>query len=741
MARIAVHLHQLSLGGAERITVMWCQWLVAMGHHVQLFLGQSDGSEFFTPPASVQVIRRPAGILSVIWLRQSLLQNPPDLCIGMTTRPAVNLLLASVGCRWPVVVAERNYPPSHPQPLIWSLLRRLLYPVAALHVVQTQRIADWLHQSGLTSKSVVLPNPVVWPLPVQDPILQPDDFMSTDVRVVLAMGTKPFQKGFDRLLGAFQELAPSYPDLVLVLVGVHPDHPDLASPLERMGPLQTRIVLPGRVGNPADWYQRADLFVLSSRYEGSPNVLLEAMAAGCPCLAVDCPTGPREVIRHGENGWLLPERSDALDLARGIETCLNQPAQSRRFGQSARDIRDQFSPAKVQAMFQRSLEPLLKPRVLVFVPTRRSPTETFVRANLARMPLAQIVYVGDEWGGWKHPGQMAYGLSIVVSKAMTRLGWHRLASWPAACVAFLLIHRHRADVVLAEFGFHAVRVMDACAWSDVPLVVHFRGSDASAHRRLTLLRERYRRLMCLSSALLAKSQVMKDVLVGLGADPEAVTITPSGADETVFHADDPARQPAHVLFVGRLIEKKGPLDALEAFAKARQLAQEPLRAEMRLRVVGDGPLQLAMQRRMNELGLQGCVDVLGVQPPEAVAEWMRQSRCLLLPSRIASDGDAEGCPVVVLEAQLSGLPVVSTRHAGIPEVVLDGTTGLLVEEGDVAGLAQALVLMCRDPQRAKQLGSAGRARVMRHFTVDHHVKTVADVLSRVVSRQQQQADR
>ena len=70
--------------------------------------------------------------------------------------------------------------------------------------------------------------------------------------------------------------------------------------------------------------------------------------------------------------------------------------------------------------------------------------------------------------------------------------------------------------------------MDACAWSDVPLVVHFRGSDASAHRRLTLLRERYRRLMCLSSALLAKSQVMKDVLVGLGADPEAVTITPSG---------------------------------------------------------------------------------------------------------------------------------------------------------------------------------------------------------------------
>ena len=736
MARIAVHLHQLSLGGAERITVMWCQWLLDMGHQVELFIGQPDEREFFSAPQSVQIIRRPAGLPSYLWLRRLLRQNPPDLCIGVTTRPSVNLLLASAGCPWPVVVAERNYPPSHPQPLVWRLLRRLLYPTAALHLVQTERIGHWLHQTRLASKSVVVPNPVVWPLPFQDPIIPPEQCISADSRVVLAMGTKPFQKGFDLLLLAFKDLATRHPDLVLALVGVPPNHPDLVPHLEQMGRLRERIIMPSRVGNPADWYQRADLFVLSSRYEGSPNVLLEAMASGCPCLALDCPTGPREVIRPGENGWLMPVLSDALDLARGIETCLNQPAECQRLAQAARDIRDQLSPARVQAKFRRSLETLLKPRVLVFVPTRRSPTETFVRANLARMPLNQIVYVGDEWGGWNHPGQLAYGLAILLSKAMTRLGWHRLASWPAACVAFLLIRMHRADVVLAEFGFHAVRVMNACVWSDVPLVVHFRGSDASAHRRLTLLRERYRRLMHLSSALLAKSLAMKDVLVGLGADPAAVTITPSGADESLFHADDPSMQPAHVLFVGRLIEKKGPLDALDAFAQARLMVPDALRAEMRLRVVGDGPLLHAMQCRMCELGLQGCVDFLGVQPPKAVSEWMRQSRCLLLPSRIASDGDAEGCPVAVLEAQLSGLPVVSTRHAGIPEVVIDGTTGLLVEEGDVAGLAQALALMCCDPQRAQRLGSAGRMRVMSHFTVDHHVKTVADVLSTVASHHQ-----
>lgn len=734
MARIAVHLHQLSLGGAERITVMWCQWLVEMGHQVQLFIGQPDEREFFSPPASVQILRRPAGLPSSLWLRRLLRENPPDLCIGVTTRPSINLLLASVGCPWPVVVAERNYPPSRPQPLIWALLRRLLYPTAALHLVQTQRIGRWLHQSRLASKSVVLPNPVLWPLPFQEPIVRPEQCITADARVVLAMGTKPFQKGFDRLLLAFQDLAMRHPDLVLALVGVSPDHPELAPQLQRMGPLRERIVLPSRVGNPADWYQRADLFVLSSRFEGSPNVLLEAMASGCPCLAVDCPTGPREVIDDGENGWLLPQQSDWCDLSAKIETCLNQPGECRRVGRNALAIRDLLSPASIQSAFKQSLESLLQPRVLVFLPTRRSPTETFVRANLARMPLEQTIYVGDEFGGWNRPGQLAYGLAILLSKFLTRLGWQRLASWPAACVAFVLIRLNRTDVVLAEFGFHAVRVMNACAWTNVPLVVHFRGSDASAHRRLTLLRERYRRLMHLSSALLAKSRAMKSVLVDLGADPAAVTITPSGADETLFLGGDPSSQPPHILFVGRLIEKKGPLDALEAFAQARSLVSEQLRAEMRLRIVGDGPLQTAVQSRVHDLGLQECVDFLGVQPPPAVADWMARSRCLLLPSRTASDGDAEGCPVAVLEAQLSGLPVVSTWHAGIPEVIENHKTGLLLDEGDVAGLASALALMCRDPRRAQQLGSAGRARVMTHFTVEHHVKTVADVLLQVASR-------
>ncbi len=121
--------------------------------------------------------------------------------------------------------------------------------------------------------------------------------------------------------------------------------------------------------------------------------------------------------------------------------------------------------------------------LLVFAPTRRAASETFVRANLEGLPFAVKAYFGDE-RPWGQPDRLAYGLSVLLSKVCTRLGLLRLAGWPAAVVAQMLIARHRPDVVLAEFGFHAVRVMEATHSLGVPLVVHFRGSDLSAAGKL-----------------------------------------------------------------------------------------------------------------------------------------------------------------------------------------------------------------------------------------------------------------
>ena len=362
-------------------------------------------------------------------------------------------------------------------------------------------------------------------------------------------------------------------------------------------------------------------------------------------------------------------------------------------------------------------------RMLVFAPTRRAASETFVRANLAGLPFAVSAYFGDEFP-LNQPARLAYGLSVLVSKACTRLGWLRLAEWPAALVALALIRRHRPDVVLAEFGFHAVRVMQAAAFAEVPFVVHFRGSDLSAQRRIGVLRGRYRRLVSIASGGVCKSKQMAAKLEQLGMLPSRILISASGANPALFKAGNPAIAAPVFLAVGRFVAKKGPLKTIRAFA---------LQPIGELWMVGDGPLFEDARRLVQDLKLQARVCFLGVKTQPEVADLMRQVRVFVQHSLIAPDGDSEGNPVSVMEAQLSGLPVVATRHAGIPDVVLDGCTGLLVEEGDVQGMAAAMERLMADPGLAARFGSAGRDRVLAGFTLGHHLQALTGFLQQQIT--------
>ena len=362
-------------------------------------------------------------------------------------------------------------------------------------------------------------------------------------------------------------------------------------------------------------------------------------------------------------------------------------------------------------------------RMLVFAPTRRAASETFVRANLAGLPFAVSAYFGDEFP-LDQPARLAYGLSVLVSKACTRLGWLRLAEWPAALVALALIRRHRPDVVLAEFGFHAVRVMQAAAFAEIPFVVHFRGSDLSAQRRIGVLHGRYRRLVSIASGGVCKSKQMAAKLEQLGMLPSRILISASGANPALFKAGNPALSAPVFLAVGRFVAKKGPLKTIRAFA---------LQPIGELWMVGDGPLFEDARRLVQDLQLQARVCFLGVKTQPEVADLMRQVRVFVQHSLIAPDGDSEGNPVSVMEAQLSGLPVVATRHAGIPDVVLDGCTGLLVEEGDVQGMAAAMERLMADPGLAARFGSAGRDRVLAGFTLGHHLQALTGFLQQQIT--------
>ena len=357
-------------------------------------------------------------------------------------------------------------------------------------------------------------------------------------------------------------------------------------------------------------------------------------------------------------------------------------------------------------------------RLLVFAPTRRAASETFVRANLAGLPFEVQAYFGDE-RPWNQPARLAYGLAVLLSKVFTRLGLLRLAGWPAAMVARGLIARHRPDLVLAEFGFHAVRVMEAAPVMAVPLVVHFRGSDLSAQSKLGVLRGRYRRLMGLAEGLICKSQPMAETLQALGAPADRILISASGANAHLFHSSEPAAAPPVCLSVGRFVAKKGPLHTIRAFAAQPQ---------GQLWMVGEGPLLAEAKALAEQLDLGPRIRFLGVHSQADVAVLMRQVRVFVQHSLVAADGDSEGNPVAVMEAQLSGLPVVATRHAGIPEVVIDGKTGVLVEEGDVRGMAAAIERLLQDPTLCAQFGAAGRCHVEQGFTLEQHLEDLSRFL-------------
>jgi glycosyltransferase involved in cell wall biosynthesis len=177
--------------------------------------------------------------------------------------------------------------------------------------------------------------------------------------------------------------------------------------------------------------------------------------------------------------------------------------------------------------------------------------------------------------------------------------------------------------------------------------------------------------------------------------------------------------PVMLIAVGRAVEKKGLDDLIGA------LALLPAGLSWHLTHIGGGPLKEALQRQAAEAGLAARLTWMGARPQEEVLAAYRQADLFCLAPRIAGDGDRDGLPNVLMEAQSQGLAVVATRVSAVPELIVDGANGLLVEPGDRAGLAAALERLIRDPELRARLGAAGEARVRDEFAMEAGIDDLA----------------
>ena len=365
-------------------------------------------------------------------------------------------------------------------------------------------------------------------------------------------------------------------------------------------------------------------------------------------------------------------------------------------------------------------------------PSRDAYSETFIRAHIDRLP-GKTIALFEGWPVWEHQDRrviplpwrlaMHYGDRIHpwIGTTSSKLGQKSVAAF---------LRRHGVDAVLAEYGDTAVSLIEPCERARVPLVAHFHGYDAYHKAILAEQKEGYPRLFRSAAALIAVSRHMEQQLLALGAPRDKLFYNPYGVDLQHFSQTDPALNPPHFLAVGRFVDKKAPHLTLLAFEQA--VRAQP---EARLTFAGDGYLLDACQQMTRALGLSEQVRFLGQQTPAQVGDLMRASRAFVQHSVVATSGDSEGTPVSILEACASGLPVVATRHAGIPDVIQHRESGWLVEERDIHGMAEGMIELSRRPELAREWGARARAHVATHHAMDRQIGNLAAILEGSVKRQ------
>lgn len=368
---VAILINSLTSGGAERNAVMLCEYLLQQNYRVTVITRSNNTPDFYRLPAGVRrgYIRahsRPSGratsmlfqlkgiptLCTLFELRRILIRDRIDVLIGMMTTQALLSILAAVGTSTRVIVSERNYPGEKHIAAKWEYLRFFVYRFADAHVAQTHTTEHWLRTRCGVRRVAVIPNPLRWPLPRLEPVLKPESFVSGHEKVVLGVGSLSKQKGFDLLIRAFAKAVPHHPGWKLFIIGGEgnkdPDgsrRADLEHLVEELG-MRDRILLPGLAGNISDWYERTQVFALSSRYEGFPNVLIEAMASGCACVSFDCKTGPRDLIIDGINGILVPV-GGVGDLTHELERLMRDDTLRTRLSTNAVSVRDVYSRERV----------------------------------------------------------------------------------------------------------------------------------------------------------------------------------------------------------------------------------------------------------------------------------------------------------------------------------------------------------------------------------------------------------
>lgn len=291
-----------------------------------------------------------------------------------------------------------------------------------------------------------------------------------------------------------------------------------------------------------------------------------------------------------------------------------------------------------------------------------------------------------------------------------------------------ILQENDVGLIHAHFGWSGISIFPVALKTNIPLIVTFYGIDASRMLRYFSYRLDIKRLFRASQLVLVMSKDMKRDLIRAGCNKRKIKVHYTGVDIAGFKTRrHTAGDVVRILMCGRFVEKKGFGCGIRAYKGMEK-------KNTRLTIIGDGKQRPDIEALIESLGISPYVDFTGFLRPEKVREEMAKSDIFFAPHVTARNGDKEGMPTTVKEAMATGLPVISTYHAGIPELVEDGKSGFLVKEKDVDGLAYYLDKLVENPELREEMGRKGRKIVMERFNLEGMIEELEEIYGNNVKR-------
>ena len=702
--KLLLAIPHLGGGGAERVFAQLARHLNPMHFEVHLALITEDAPGAAALPDWVTLHRLHTGRVrhaapKLLSLIRAL--KPRIVLSGMAHLNFLVLLLKPLlPSATRVLIRQNTTASAAARTALSRLLYRRLYPRADLILCQSQAMATDLTQHfGIApDKLIVLNNPIDFPTPSKPA-------QATDICTLLAVGRLSHEKGLDLLLEALARVRAVYPQAKLTILGVGAEETKLkalATTLE----LTDCVTFAGHA-EPAQYYAQSTLFVLPSRYEGMPNALLEAAAAGLPIVATPCSDGLSELLQEAPGAWISTAITAEV-LANSIITALDTLA-----AKSIRRYEHAFvAPFKTEtaiAAYEQVLVRQARRHIAMVIPAidqiGGAERQVLLLAKALAARQWRVSLIALSGSAAEQSEDLATADVQFVPLGMRKAwidpkGWLHYLRWAKANKPEIL-HSHLPHATYFARAARLVSFISSVPSCAVVNTIHTSNAGPSSRRRA------YRFSHWLSDQVTCVSQAVAESVLGAAIASE-VAVIPNGIelpkliDEVDRVRSKDQSSPFHWIAVGRLASVKDYPTMLRAFASIELPAQ--------LTILGIGPDLHSLRSLATELSIEDRVHFAGFQAN--VQSWLASADAFVVSSLW------EGLPVAVLEASAAGLPVVATNGPGTSAAILPDQSGLLVPVGDSAALAVAMtqIITMPDSER-KAMGIAGRRFVEQQYSL------------------------